>query len=156
MKIFKFILLWITIVVWGCNTRFERYPVQGKWKIEQMSYQFQDKRDSIAKSNLGHIVFDECSQDNNEMMKCMGTRIYPDGEKSTFYFRTMRDVYENERKQTLELARRSSAAKVSNELRGSYFIEKLTEQEMILLCYNCGNLPELVTRFELRATKVPE
>ena len=156
MKMIFVIVTALTLLSWGCNTRFERYPVQGKWKIEQINYQFQNKRDSVVRSDFGYIIFDPYSQDDNEMVKCIGTRVYPNGEKATFYFRTMRDVYENERKRGIEMAGKGSAERVFNELWGRYFIEKLTDQEMILMCYNCGNLSELLTRFELRATKVPK
>ena len=37
MKIILVIVIALALLSWGCNTRFERYPVQGKWKIEQIN-----------------------------------------------------------------------------------------------------------------------
>ena len=157
MKIIVYILtLVVATSTSGCSGEFERYPVQGRWKIESVLYQREGKPDSVVSANLGSIAFNHCSQESNKLQTCTGARTYADKNTDNFFFRTRRSVHENQPVQVLDITSENNL--VADELMGTYRIEKLTDQELVLVCTKCGvgRFPDPLTRFELRATKVPE
>ncbi|HZI01650.1 MAG TPA: hypothetical protein VEX63_10910, partial [Flavisolibacter sp.] len=67
----------------------DRFPVQGKWKIEQLTFLTLDKKDSVVSKELGSLEFGSCRKNDNRIGACeRGKRIYADGQTTDFYFQT--------------------------------------------------------------------
>ena len=161
MRITAYIFLLFSLTISGCDYRIKRVPIRGTWQIQQISYRPIGQQDSVVRGDLGYLSFSECDDETNSHSLCVGERVYADGEKSTFYFRTMTEyTQEKEPIPMLEIAHMDmevkSAERVADELRGRHFLLKFTDKEMILNCLRCSIGNQTLDRFELHAVKVKE
>lgn len=160
MKMILVSLTALALLSWSCNDIAQRYPVQGKWKVEDMRYRREGKPDSLVTSGLGFLLFYECSEDSNAYYTCTAKRIHDNGKTERFNYGTRIDSHQRGDTRRLVMAQlaRKEGDNEMEDLQGQFAIEVLIENQMVLSCLDCNmeGVEERLIKFELRATKVQE